>query len=451
MILDDPHLIQFCYRLNLQVEDYKLLQKAWEIESLRPKNYDELAKLCQQLWGKSQKEQEKIGKAFKNFEKDIKAIFERENSEVSPKKESTGKNIQELNTGDKKSGLSEELPIPTIEIEAETGFVEAIDNIDEEVVTAIPQPAKSEFILNDEYFTLTRAQLTKGWRFLRKSSRTGKETELDIPATVNRFCQENIAELVYRPLRENQVELLLLIDRGNSMIPFSLIAERLIETAKGIFKSLRVFYFRNSPRNALFADPELLEKYSLETILTQLHSTRTQVVIFSDGGAREIIPSEVRINLINTFIDLLKPTVQQIVWLNPLPERYWQYTSAEKIANLVSMFPFDVLGWQELLRILRGKTTPPSPRLAKGGNWKSPLSEGGTGKAPFLRGGTGKAAFLRGRTGKASFLRGRTGKAPFLRGRTGKAPFLREGIRKAPFLRGLGVEMRNLWMLYMTY
>ncbi|HLO49745.1 MAG TPA: hypothetical protein VK211_15120 [Kamptonema sp.] len=371
MTLPDPHLIiikllvelKNTWRLPLQIEqECELFEKALGIESLRPRTYEELTTLCQQLWGKSPEEKEKIGKAFKqHFEKEIKPRLEKKNPEFNPPK-----------TPSQPSTTSQSSPtdLPTTtESKTTEKYISGEVNLDEEVVAALPQLTKSEphisktdFIRTDEYFDLNRAQLTKGWASLRKSLRTGKETELDIPATVKTLCEENIAELVYRPCRENQVELLLLIDKGDSMTPFSLIGERLAETAEGIFKSLKVFYFRNSPRNALFADPELLEKHSLDKILTQLNSSRPHVLIFSDGGAREIIPSEVRINLIQNFIELLQPKVQQILWLNPLPKTDWLGTSAEKISKLpIPMFPFSVLGWQELLRMLRGKTVTPYP------------------------------------------------------------------------------------------
>ncbi|MCL1472928.1 SUMF1/EgtB/PvdO family nonheme iron enzyme [Argonema antarcticum] len=357
MILDEPHLIQFFLHLKnelglpLQIEDYKLLQKVWGIESLRPQNYDELKTRCQQLWGKTQKDQKKIGEAF---DKDIKPIFEREiQTAITEKQSSNPSNFSQSSQTD--------LPTETQpqNISKQNGFIQENIDIDTKVVTAIPQPKKPQqkYILNDEYFPLSRVQLVQGWRSLRKSLRRGKEDEVDIPGTVKRICQENIVELVYYPSRENQAELLLLIDQSDSMIPFYTIAERLVKTAEGIFKSCQVFYFRNSPRNALFHDPELLEKESLDKILIKLHSTKTQVLIFSDGGATEIIPSEVRVELIQKFVVSLESTVQQIVWLNPLPEKDWFGTSAEKISSLVPMFPFSVLGWQEILQMLKGKTS----------------------------------------------------------------------------------------------
>ena len=360
MTPNDPHLIQFFFELKtsdlpLQFDDYKLLQKAWALESLRPKDYPELKKLCQQLWGKTKEEQEKIGRAFDEKLTPHLATEIRENLTKTLSKPSTSSPATKPDLPTQTQSQNQTKPNLSIE-----------QTIDMEVGIAVPQSttpqpntAQQTFILNDEYFPLTRAQLIQGSRSLRTSLRGGNdsESEIDFDATINRICQENIAEFVYRPSRVNQAELLLLIDQSDSMTPFHLIAERLRETALAskTFKSLKIRYFRNSPKDALFQDPDLLKKQPLDQILPKLHPTRTRVLIFSDAGATTPIINEVRIELIKNFLSKLKTTVRQIVWLNPLPQEDWFGTTASKIADQVPMFPFSVLGWRELWQNLRGQ------------------------------------------------------------------------------------------------
>jgi formylglycine-generating enzyme required for sulfatase activity/uncharacterized protein with von Willebrand factor type A (vWA) domain len=361
MTLDDPHLIQFFlqlkneWQLPLQFDDYKLLQKAWKLEFLRPKDYPQLKKLCQQLWGKTKEEQEKIGRAFDEELTPHLATEIRENITQKLSKTSTSS-----------PATKTDLPTPTQSKNQTKPHLSIEQTIDMEVGIAVPQSTTSKpntsqqtFILNDEYFPLTRSQLIQGSRSLRTSLRAGNdsEKEIDFEATIKRICQENIAELVYRPSRVNQAELLLLIDQSDSMTPFHLIAERLRETAitGKAFKSLEIRYFRNSPKDALFQDPDLLKKQPLHQILPKLHSRRTRVLIFSDAGATTPIINEVRIKLIKNFLSQLKTTVRQIVWLNPLPKEDWFGTTASEIASLVPMFPFSLLGWRELWQNLRGQ------------------------------------------------------------------------------------------------
>ena len=362
MTPNDPHLIQFFFELKtsnlpLQFDDYKLLQQAWALESLRPKDYPQLKKLCQQLWGKTKDEQEKIGRFFDEKLTPHLATEIRENITQTLSKSSTSSPV-----------TKPDLPTPTQSQKdtKQNQSIEQTQTIDMEVGIAVPQSTTSKpntsqqtFILNDEYFPLTRAQLIQGARSLRTSLRGGNdsEKEIDFDATIKRICQENIAEFSYRPSRVNQAELLLLIDQSDSMTPFHLIAERLRETAitGKAFKSLEIRYFRNSPKDALFQDPDLLKKQPLHQILPKLHPRRTRVLIFSDAGATTPIINEVRIKLIKDFHSQIKTSVRQIVWLNPLPKEDWFGTTASEIESLLPMFPFSVLGWRELWQNLRGQ------------------------------------------------------------------------------------------------
>ncbi|MEY3867215.1 MAG: hypothetical protein RLZZ338_1106 [Cyanobacteriota bacterium] len=359
MTPNDPHLVQFFLNLKtsdlpLQFDDYKLLQKAWSLESLRPKDYPQLKKLCQQLWGKTKEEQEKIGRAFDEKLTPHLATEIQENLTQKLSKTSTSSPTTKPDLPTQTQSQNQTNPNLSIEqtIDMEVGIAVP------QSTTAKPNTSQQTFILNDEYFPLTRAQLIKGSRSLRTSLRGGhdSEREIDFDATIKRICQENIAEFVYRPSRVNQAELLLLIDQSDSMTPFHLIAERLRETAitSKAFKSLKIRYFRNSPKDALFQDPDLLKKQPLDQILPKLHPTRTRVLIFSDAGATTPIINEVRIKLIENFLSQLKTTVRQIVWLNPLPKEDWLGTTA-LISSLVPMFPFSVLGWRELWQNLRGQ------------------------------------------------------------------------------------------------
>ena len=91
---------------------------------------------------------------------------------------------------------------------------------------------ETAFILTSEYFPVTRRQMKQCWRFLRRPIREGAPVELDVEATVNQIGKEGILiDPVLVPRRVNRSQLLLLIDYGGSMVPFYPLSHRLVETA----------------------------------------------------------------------------------------------------------------------------------------------------------------------------------------------------------------------------
>ncbi|MBD2312031.1 SUMF1/EgtB/PvdO family nonheme iron enzyme [Desertifilum sp. FACHB-1129] len=366
MTPDDPYLIHLFYDLKqaglpLRIqEDYGLLRKAYSLGYI-PQSLDELEELCEQLWVKSLAEKKIFDACFREY-KSIKLQELTQQFKVKPKNRGKTKNNRRKAS---KSPLqpSTKEPVGSSEPSQNVNDFES-DLADIQVGVAVPvaqSPSRAsprqKFVLNDEYFPVTRAQMQHGWRSLRKLMRQGRETEPDIARTIQRICQENIAELALRPTRINQTELLLFVDCSDSMAPFALISERLIETAtqRNFFRRIQVFYFRNSPIDAVFTDVALLNKQPLDTLIASLHTSRTLAMIFSDAGAAKGGSSQARAELTQKFLTQVRAAVQQVVWLNPLPQERWLDNTAEVIACQVAMFPFSLSGWRELLQILRGQ------------------------------------------------------------------------------------------------
>ncbi len=293
--------------------------------------------------------------------------------------------------------------------------------------------------------------------------------ELDIPATVKRISQDGFfLAPVYRSCRAKKIEVVLLIDQSNSMLPFDDICDRLVTSLsqltsgsnfnksknltpqppslqgkggkekiflprgekekeilppsprRGEVKSeilppsprrggagggvknkpnlplspkIPVYYFRNSPQPSLYTTAKLIptHKQKLAQLLPKFNPNHTSILIFSDGGAARGGLNPHRIELTADFLAQVKPFVQQIVWLNPVPKSRWESTTASYIADDVPMFDFTPSGWRNLLRCLR---EPPKSPLLKG-TWseeppKSPLLRGTWNeeppKSPLLRG-----------------------------------------------------------------
>ncbi|MBO3457634.1 SUMF1/EgtB/PvdO family nonheme iron enzyme [Aetokthonos hydrillicola Thurmond2011] len=334
--------------LPLRIEDYQLLCQAWD-KGFKPENYRELRKLCQRLWVKSVAERQ----CFENyFDQCLQEWSSQGESEFSP------------DQPHRRTTQPEQTPQtqPTPQYQPYTTTPDTPENLD--IAQAVNQSQHTnklippgKFTLNDEYFPVTRRQMEQGWRKLRQPIRQGSLTDLDIPATIKRISQEGFfLETVLLPNKVNQTKLLLLIDQSNSMIPFAPLSERLVETAiqQGRLGETKVYYFRNSFRDFLYLDPDLLEKKSLTEIIPHLHKNHTVVLIFSDGGAARGGLNLKRVELTEKFLTQIRPVVRQIAWLNPLPVNRWRGTTANWLAKLVSMYPFNLTEWRRMIDEQRG-------------------------------------------------------------------------------------------------
>lgn len=242
----------------------------------------------------------------------------------------------------------------------------------------IPQ---AQYALTGEYQPVSLRQMKQGWRYLRRMKRSGVPAELDLPATVHKAGMEGLLyEPVLAPVRTNQAQLLMLVDRGGSMTPFHALGADLVQTAagSGLLGRFGAFFFTNLPiaRQAPTADPEgvpadytcyrspgLAFEESLSQILGKYKLSETSILIFSDAGAarrRWNLERVVATARLVTYLQRRKPLA--LVWLNPIPADRWKPSdptskpehSAQAIASFTPMFPVDRPGFSDLIDALRG-------------------------------------------------------------------------------------------------
>lgn len=218
--------------------------------------------------------------------------------------------------------------------------------------------ADERFPLSVKHLPITRRQMKQGWRHLRQHSREGPPSELDLEATVQQVSQQgSLLCPVLVPPRVNRVELLLLIDREGSMVPFHHLAQALVETAHrgGRFSRVSVYYFHNCPDDYLHQDPYQVNAMPIDECLAQLSETRTVCIIFSDGGAARGRSSARRRRMTKYFLRELAASVRNIAWLNPFPKERWGHTTAYDIAELVPMFELTHQDFYRAVDALRGR------------------------------------------------------------------------------------------------
>ncbi len=375
-LVNDYNLLKLFSRLRqaglpLRLEDYYLLDEARE-QGFSPQNFGELKKLCRRLWVKSLSEREIFNNCFDDFLGELRSLV----IEAAKPETSDANAIEPI----QKTGTSSEFPQPVAvnsnenqdlsESNQGTGdtLSPPIDTTNSteieptpEIVQAVPTNGnkKFTFIFNKDYFPIKWRQMQQSWRRMRVLLRVGSETELDIFATIKQISQTGfLLSPVFKARRVNQVELLLLLDQSNFMMPFAPLTEQLVATSKqgGRLGETKVYYFSNIlDQNYLFTDVNLLKKESLSRIISHLHKNRTVVLIFSDGGAALGSNDSDVVAGTQEFLNQIRAEVKQIAWLNPIPKNRWFGSSASKIANYVLMYPFNEYGWTAIIDILKGK------------------------------------------------------------------------------------------------
>jgi hypothetical protein len=89
--------------------------------------------------------------------------------------------------------------------------------------------------------------------------------------------------------------------------------------------------------------------------LEGIGSQPTLVMLLSDAGAVRGGNSDERFKATLRFLFRLKSAAHQVVWLNPLPQARWERTTAMRIAQFVTMYPFTSIDhYQKAVNALKG-------------------------------------------------------------------------------------------------
>ena len=330
---------------------------------------EDLEQLCCTLWAKSSLESKLIRKLFQQMwiqikDKDkpidsvgndapIDDIDQRSNLKQEDEEIIEETAIDDISNSPENSQPQKSLPI-TLEIDEPVQVVKALRSQVSENSLNLPR-----YSLLDDYFPVTKRQMKQCWRYLRRPVREGIATELDVPETVAKIVREGILlKPVLRPPRINRTDLVLLIDREGSMVPFHALSQQLLETATrgGRVEQTRLFYFHDYVDEYVYRHQALIDAQLFEEMLAEAGS-RSVVLIISDGGSARGYFDDERIKATQMWIKRLKESVKYVAWLNPMPSDSWQHTTAEKIAKMIPMFEMSRSGMNSVIKVLRGRQT----------------------------------------------------------------------------------------------
>ncbi len=202
-------------------------------------------------------------------------------------------------------------------------------------------------------------------RRLRKFAREGVPDELDLEETIRKTARNaGWLDLVMRPERKNRVKVLLLFDRGGSMVPYVKQCEELFSAARTEFKHMDYFYYHNCVYDAVwkYDGPSSITYYSLHTLINKFGKDYKLIFVgdatmgpveITDPG-RDFFDTE-NVHSGETAMKTLLSHFRHAVWLNPEQERFWSHAkSIEMIHEIMEkrMFPLTLRGLDDAMRSL---------------------------------------------------------------------------------------------------
>jgi uncharacterized protein len=199
---------------------------------------------------------------------------------------------------------------------------------------------------------------------LRKFAREGAPEVLDLPDTIQSTANNaGYLDLKLVPELRNKIKVLLFLDIGGSMDDHIKVCEELFSAAKSEFKHLEYFYFHNFVYESVWRDNrrrfaertptwDVIHKYGPDYKLIMVgDATMSPYEIMEPGGSVEHNNEEPGAVWIKRLLDHYK----HAVWLNPVPDSHWDYTSSLKIARHLMafrMYPLTLEGLDQAMRRL---------------------------------------------------------------------------------------------------
>jgi uncharacterized protein with von Willebrand factor type A (vWA) domain len=200
-------------------------------------------------------------------------------------------------------------------------------------------------------------------RRLRKFARTGAPDELDLDGTIKGTAQKGYLDILMRPERHNTVKVLLFFDIGGSMDWHIKATEELFSAAKSEFKHMVHLYFHNCLYEKVWKENhrrwtdttptwEVLHTYPHDyKVIFVGDASMSPYEIVVAGGSVEHFNEEAG----SVWMQRLTSTYPACVWLNPVPEREWDFTeSIRMMRQLVGgrMYPLTLEGLDAAMREL---------------------------------------------------------------------------------------------------
>jgi uncharacterized protein with von Willebrand factor type A (vWA) domain len=225
---------------------------------------------------------------------------------------------------------------------------------------------KREFANLDNTRELGTRNIKVALRRLRRFAREGAAEELDLDATIRGTAKQGWLDIQMRPERHNAVKVLLFLDVGGSMDPHIKLVEELFSAATAEFKNLEFFYFHNCLYEGVWKDNrrrfaertptwDILHKYSHDyKVVFVGDAAMSPYEVSHPGGSVEHFNEEAGA----LWLHRVTTTYPASVWLNPTPQRQWDYSASTRLIREAmggSMYSLTLGGLEDAMRELTRK------------------------------------------------------------------------------------------------
>jgi uncharacterized protein len=195
---------------------------------------------------------------------------------------------------------------------------------------------KREFRNLDDTIELGTRNIKVALKRLRRWARDGAAQELDLDGTIKATADHGYLDVKTRPERRNAVKVLLFLDVGGSMDPYIRLVEELFSAARSEFKHLEYFYFHNCLYEGVWRDNarrwdqqtatwDVLNTYGSDyKCIFVGDASMSPYEIAVPGGANEYWNQEAG----QVWLNRAREKWPSHLWLNPVQERYWDYTQS---------------------------------------------------------------------------------------------------------------------------
>ena len=222
---------------------------------------------------------------------------------------------------------------------------------------------KREYRNLDDSVELGTRNIKVALRRLRRFARQGAPDELDIDGTIDGTARQGWLDIQMRPERRNTIKVILFLDVGGSMDGHIKLVEELFSAARTEFKNLEFYYFHNCLYEGVWKDNrrrhtektptwEVLNKFGGDwRAIFVGDATMSPYEVTMPGGSVEHWNEEAGAVWLKRAVDHW----ERSIWLNPVAERYWEYTASVKLIGEVMeqrMFPLTLDGLDRAMRTL---------------------------------------------------------------------------------------------------
>ena len=215
--------------------------------------------------------------------------------------------------------------------------------------------------------TLDVRQMQVALRKLRAFTREGAEEELDLEGSIDATAKNaGELEVVMRPPRRPNTRVILMMDVGGSMDPYTHMVSRLFSAAKAAthWKELRCYYFHNCVYGHVYKTERFDEPVRVHDLLHECGPHYKLIMVgdalmapyelLAAGGSLDLGDERSIEGIV--WLMMLAEHFDRSIWLNPEPRRTWHGNTIEHVRGVFEMFPLTLDGLGEAVEHLtRGR------------------------------------------------------------------------------------------------